>query len=290
LPFGQPNPHFSTHQKPIWEVNSSMASLPFKPNMAYARDNSTTRGQTALNNQAVPSQSRFPPPNRIRTPSPIAEPVFFYRNQSSESKVGTQVQVIEQSQETLSDSSLGFPIDGPRTVDVQSQQQSQQLSQQPQQAHKPSFSSEKQPQKKGELLKDSRFSWTNSQAPKSPPEASMYSLGTSGSSVARYMTVESWVGQQTNRLVEYQIQQLFDDIIDDRDRGDLGVSPKSQAPITAAVLPLYASNEILENSMTKEAGDGPKNLMPHPGTEVPIPKQMRIPSAILDDKLVAGRF
>jgi hypothetical protein len=263
-----------------------MASLPFKPSMAYTRDNSTTRGQTPLNNQAVPSQSRFPPPNRIRTPSPMAEPVFFYRNQSSESKVGTQVQVMEQSQATLSDSSLGFPIDGPRTVDAQSQQQSQQ----PQQAHKPSFSSEKQSQKKSSPLKDSRFSWTNSQAPKSPPEASMYSLGTSGSSVARYMTVESWVGQQTNRLVEYQIQQLFDDIIDDRDRGDIGVSPKSQAPITAAVLPLYASNEILENSMTKEAGNASKTLMPHPGTEVPMPKQTRIPSAILDDKLVAGRF
>jgi hypothetical protein len=116
----------------------------------------------------------------------------------------------------------------------------------------------------------------------------MYSLGTSGSSVARYMTVDSWVGQQTNRLVDYQIQRLFDDILDDKDRGiSPGVSPKTPAPITAAVIPFYAADEKAQGTMTASATS--TNFFVHPGTEIPLPKETRIPSAILDDKL-AGRF
>lgn len=233
--------------------------------MTYTRDKSESRGPSPYNLGAVPSQSRFPPPNRLRTPSPVVEPAFFYRNQSSESKVGVKAHVREASQASQSGSSFGLPIDGPRIADIQSQQRP---------TEKPSLSSEKKSNKMSPFQKDSRFSWTNSQAPRSPPEEGGNSQGTSGSSVARYLTVDSWVGQQTNRLVEYQIQQLFDDIIEDRDRVSPGVSPKTIAPITAAVLPLYASTEILERSIM--------------GTET---MEKRRPSDCLDGELITvGRF
>jgi hypothetical protein len=53
--------------------------------------------------------------------------------------------------------------------------------------------------------KVSRFSWTNSQAPKTPMDPRV-SVATSTSSVARYRTVESWVSNQTKRLSSTRVQ------------------------------------------------------------------------------------
>jgi hypothetical protein len=59
----------------------------------------------------------------------------------------------------------------------------------------------------------SRLSWTNSQAPKTPRDASRfidttrYSGVSEPESVVRYRTVESWVGQQAGRYEEARIQE-----------------------------------------------------------------------------------
>ncbi|QDS77121.1 hypothetical protein FKW77_000986 [Venturia effusa] len=53
--------------------------------------------------------------------------------------------------------------------------------------------------------KVSRFSWTNSQAPRTPVDA-RFSVASSVHSVTRYRTVESWVGQQTGKLEESKMQ------------------------------------------------------------------------------------
>lgn len=53
--------------------------------------------------------------------------------------------------------------------------------------------------------KVSRFSWTNSQAPRTPVDM-RFSVASSVHSVARYRTVESWVGQQTGKLEENKMQ------------------------------------------------------------------------------------
>ena len=53
--------------------------------------------------------------------------------------------------------------------------------------------------------KQSRFSWTNSQAPKTPLD-NRFSVATSVSSVPRYRTVESWVGVQAGRLDNARLQ------------------------------------------------------------------------------------
>jgi hypothetical protein len=54
--------------------------------------------------------------------------------------------------------------------------------------------------------KISRFSWTNSQVPKTPQE-SRFSVETSASSVPRYRTVESWVGIQVGRIDAEKLQR-----------------------------------------------------------------------------------
>ncbi|KAF2004186.1 hypothetical protein P154DRAFT_572222 [Amniculicola lignicola CBS 123094] len=62
----------------------------------------------------------------------------------------------------------------------------------------------------------SRFSWTNSQAPQTPHDpyrdtnsqiVGRDSFMTSRSSVPRFRTIDSWVGQQTNRLEEQKLRE-----------------------------------------------------------------------------------
>jgi hypothetical protein len=111
-------------------------------------------------------------------------------------------------------------------------------------------------------------------------DVSRFSVATTASSVARYRTVESWVGHQASRVEEQAIQNYLEREIEER--------------IMAA-----SSSTTVEGGGGDGGGGGgahppsksqPKRgnsdaLLYHPGTEVPLPRVSLIPSDILDSKI-----
>jgi hypothetical protein len=125
--------------------------------------------------------------------------------------------------------------------------------------------------------KDSRFSWTNSQAPKTPIQpaeiTSRFSVATSRrSSVPRFRTVESWVGQQADHLEERAFQEYLEREIEDK--------------ISEPTGPRVPRKQIKDgnNRLVTQSSDSPM-FRQHPGTEVRLPRVSLIPSEILDTRL-----
>lgn len=146
--------------------------------------------------------------------------------------------------------------------------------------------------------KVSRFSWTTSQAPNTPREPDRQSIGTTRSSVPRFRTIESWVGQQTNRVE--------DQIYGESSQGQRGTSmfpvpdvPKEYQIEPAAPAPLrikrnpsrrepednassvYSSPTVNRNTTRSDA----PVFHAHPGTEVVIPRGSLVPSEVLNAKV-----
>lgn len=107
----------------------------------------------------------------------------------------------------------------------------------------------------------SRFSWTNSQAPRTPgADQSHFSIATSArSSVARFRTVESWVGNQAGRIDEDRVQDHF----------------KQTVPVP----------DVPEQYKHRTNASEATIFNVHPGNEVVIPRRSRIPSEILDKRV-----
>lgn len=133
----------------------------------------------------------------------------------------------------------------------------------------------------------SHFSWTNSQAPQTPREP-RYSIATSEASVARYRTVESWVGQQTYAVQERQIRELL----------QIPSTPTQETEAqklrqTSPPLNLQTQEEMLETDPFPDT-ELPKQyrhqkklsdasvFRQHPGEVVRVPSGRRVPSEILD--------
>ena len=89
------------------------------------------------------------------------------------------------------------------------------------------------------------------------------------SSVPRFRTVESWVGQQADHLEERTFQEYLEREIEDKISEPTG--PRKQVKVGS-------------NRLVTQGSDSPF-FRQHPGTEVRLPRVSLIPSEILDTRL-----
>lgn len=126
--------------------------------------------------------------------------------------------------------------------------------------------------------KVSRFSWTNSNAPKTPNE-SRFSIATSTSSVPRYRTVESWVGAQTGRIDPAKFQ--------DHLRREYEASNREPVPEVPSLPPPKSPSRRSKLVKHRPHMSDASVFRVHPGTRIDIPRTSLIPSEILDTRIQA---
>lgn len=120
--------------------------------------------------------------------------------------------------------------------------------------------------------KVSRFSWTNSQVPKTPQE-SRFSFATSVSSVPRYRTVESWVGVQAGRIDAAKLQQHL------RQQANR----KNSVPSVPDLPTKQPSRPQSKKLMRQQKRVSDKSIFKvHPGTKIKLSRESVVPSEILD--------
>jgi len=142
---------------------------------------------------------------------------------------------------------------------------------------------------------NSRFSWTNSQAPQTPHDPSRDTLSqplgrdsfmTNRSSVPRFRTINSWVNQQSNRVEEQKLREQYrmtqssaysDDVNGDQ-VPEMPPLPKSYKQTGG-----LAGKDIKHqrHETTTSVGTAPI-FRQHPGTEVRFSTRSTVPSEILD--------
>jgi len=133
----------------------------------------------------------------------------------------------------------------------------------------------------------SRFSWTNSQAPQTPREPRC-SIATSEASVARYRTVESWVGQQTYAVQERQIRELLQTSstpargADGQERKRTSPPPDLQTQEEMLETDPFPQTELPKQYRHQKKLSDASVFRHHPGEIVRVPSGRRVPSAILD--------
>jgi len=146
--------------------------------------------------------------------------------------------------------------------------------------------------------KPSRFSWTNSQAPKTPNET-RFSIATSTSSVPRYRTIDSWVGVQTGRIDPARFQEhlrLEGRISSSESIPDVpSLPPKSPSKASKSSKSSKASKASKASGRSKASQRQPRMsdasiFRVHPGTRIDIPRTSTIPSEVLDQRLHPHAF
>ena len=279
------------------------------PEPSYARPG------TSGSNRAMPTRAPFAPPNMRSSPDPVPSylpPTSVMPRQAPNEPRATSPEL---------------PLQRPETRPSSMSQDSTLVPPPP---------------------KASRFSrWTNSQifgrTPKTPVtpkvplpqqgleldkdiEANRYSTVSDAESVARYRTVESWVGQQAGRYEEARIQERIGFQLDEA-IGELhrAASTRDDKRITRMkTIPLKDSSSVYVDGVeSDEEGDQVTelSLVPeavrkasvkrtksttqrrhktnesdmtvfraHPGTKVDIPNSARIPSAVLDSKFAMNGY
>ncbi|KAE9967951.1 hypothetical protein BLS_006099 [Venturia inaequalis] len=117
--------------------------------------------------------------------------------------------------------------------------------------------------------KVSHFSWTNSQAPRTPVDM-RFSMASSVHSVARYRTVESWVGQQTGKLEENKMQdnlrQQIEMAIKEVKDATSSARAKKAAPNPAPQLPMSTTVDLLPVLEKEKQSSPPLEAVP----EIPL--------------------
>jgi hypothetical protein len=116
-------------------------------------------------------------------------------------------------------------------------------------------------------------------------ETSRFSDATSrrSSSVTRFRTVESWVGQQANQLEERSFQEYLEREIQDKILESTPPLPP-KVPRKGGPPPQSSSKGMAGARLVAQNSDSPF-FRAHPGTEVRLPRSSLIPSEILDGKL-----
>jgi hypothetical protein len=223
------------------------------------------RPGTSNSNRAMPTRAPFAPPNKQTAPN--ATPIYI----TTASSPPTQ----RRSPMELRASSPDLPMQRP---DTRPSSPSQVSSIPPYLAH---MNGNPDPTKSSPQ-KVSRFSlWTNSQAPKTPKtpnppvdqtryvDSNRLSSASDAESVARYRTVESWVGQQAGRYEEARIreriQMQLEEAIGELHRGDSTRTPNQRSRESAAkfqgtadqlkTIPLQDSSSVFIDGVEDEEGD-----------------------------------
>ncbi|KAF2826007.1 hypothetical protein CC86DRAFT_37930 [Ophiobolus disseminans] len=141
----------------------------------------------------------------------------------------------------------------------------------------------------------SRFSWTNSNAPQTPhdasrdtaigatPQASRDSFMTSRSSVPRFRTIDSWVNQQSNRVEEQRLKQTFRMTTSTTASSADDVDTVPEMP--AVPKDLKISSGLAGKDIRHQRHDTIETapiFKQHPGTEVRFSTRSMVPSEVLD--------
>ncbi|KAF2425708.1 hypothetical protein EJ08DRAFT_700254 [Tothia fuscella] len=188
---------YNPTDKSVWEAETSFAgssvaiNQPYPPNPAFLRPGTSSSSRSLLTGTGLqaPSVAPFPPPNRRSLSAPPSMPLSMHPPTHGSNLLSptpsSLVLPLEQAgnishsrtdTKTSTDGSIpaylanivnGLPTCPPKI---------------------------------------SRFSWTNSQAPKTPMDP-RFSMASSTNSVPRYRTVESWVGQQASRVEDQKAQE-----------------------------------------------------------------------------------
>jgi hypothetical protein len=277
----------TTRDKNRWDVNSSAGSL-LKPAPAFSRQESPSPRRPSIPGGQQPSRSPFPPPNPVPIPSSLADRSVLFvdrRDSGAEFESGRALTMTSHT------SSPTFPIEGPGiedelelgSEDREREREEQQLARS---ASAAAAARGKGGAARGSPLKPSRFSWTNSAAPKTPmmtstTDVSRFSVATTASSVARYRTVESWVGHQASKLEEEAIQNYLEREIEER---IMAASSTKGSDSKESGMAVVGSGSGGGGGRAIRRGSSGV-FMHHPGTEVPLPRVSLIPSDILDSRV-----
>lgn len=142
---------------------------------------------------------------------------------------------------------------------------------------------------------NSRFSWTNSQAPQTPHDPNRDTMNqplgrdsfmTNRSSVPRFRTINSWVNQQSNRVEEQKLREQYrmtqSSAYSEDTYGDQ-VPEMPPLPKTYRQTGGLAGKDIKHqrHETTTSIGTAPI-FKQHPGTEVRFSTRSTVPSEILD--------
>jgi hypothetical protein len=134
----------------------------------------------------------------------------------------------------------------------------------------------------------SRFSWTNSNAPQTPhdpsrdtvnaPALGRDSFMTSRSSVPRFRTIDSWVNQQSTRVVEQSLKQQF------RMTQSTTYSDEDSVPEMPPMPKALNSSSLAKDAkiQRRDTVDTAPIFKQHPGTEVRFSTRSTVPSEVLD--------
>jgi hypothetical protein len=139
----------------------------------------------------------------------------------------------------------------------------------------------------------SRFSWTNSNAPQTPHDASRdtvpaplaprESVLTTRSSVPRFRTIDSWVNQQSNRVEEQKLKQQFR-MTQSSTSSEFDTVPE----MPAVPKGLKESSGLAGKDIRHQRHETSTTILTapvfkqHPGTEVRFSVRSEVPSEVLD--------
>lgn len=147
----------------------------------------------------------------------------------------------------------------------------------------------------GGINNNSRFSWTNSQAPQTPHDPSRDTLNaplgresfmTNRSSVPRFRTIHSWVNQQSNRVEEQKLKEQYrmtqsSAYTEDADGDQVPEMPP--VPNNYRQTGGLAGKDIKHQRHQTNTSVGTAAVFKHhPGTEVRFSTRSTVPSEILD--------
>ncbi|KAF2744926.1 hypothetical protein M011DRAFT_407593 [Sporormia fimetaria CBS 119925] len=149
----------------------------------------------------------------------------------------------------------------------------------------------------------SRFSWTNSNAPQTPHDASRDtavpvvqrdSFMTQRSSVPRFRTIDSWVNQQADRIEVLKLKERFrasqssnGTSVDER---DLMLDVSAGVPGVPVIPTALVSADMGEKRPNRQdTRDTAPIFRQHPGTEVRFSTRSVVPSEVLEEVGGLGR-
>jgi hypothetical protein len=312
--------------------SQDISSYPDAPRPSLARSGSASSQQPLIAPLRTNSLNRQPSSARASVPMPPVERSFLLdpappgRRPSNPSEVHTTsstalpLQTHEGSAtardaESISSSTLGFPLP-PKTQNMSPRPPPPTFRQFLN--NRPSISAK---QGLGPMV--SRFSWTNSNAPQTPhdpsrdtnshiaPTPGRDSFMTQRSSVPRFRTIDSWVGQQASRLEEQKLQEQLpvtrnstysegpdmSNVPEESEVPDVPALPKNVAALQngSARQPqplrrspssgLPGKNIRHERHDTNTTNETAPIFRQHPGNEVRFSTRSLVPSEILNTKM-----
>lgn len=293
-----------------WDAAKTFAQQAEYKEVVDAPELSYIRPATSATNRVVPTQTLYTSPNKLAASSPVP----FYKPQAPTSPIRLPRTVYTPQQAASADPTFYKPETRPSSL-------SQDSTLVP------------------PLPKPSRFSrysqmFRTSRQPTIPDlplpmpvaDVNRYSTISDDKSVARYRTVDSWVGQQADhyeeRRIQARIQYQLDEALGDLHRA--ASTSDDERMTKMKTIPLKDSSSVfVDKADDDEGGDHVTELsmLPdvaksrsvkrttstkqrsrktnesdmtvfraHPGTKVDIPASTRVPSAILDTQFGDNRY